>query len=94
VVSNLVFHEVGDVRDKRELIREALRVLKRGGAFAFQDLFLVKRHYGDVDDLVGVIRSWGTREVAFVDTSDSEFIPKALRLPFMLGRIGIIYGKK
>jgi ubiquinone/menaquinone biosynthesis C-methylase UbiE len=93
-VSNLVFHEVGDVRDKRELIREALRVVKRGGAFAFQDLFLVKRRFGDVDDLVGVIRSWGTREVAFADTSDSKFIPKALRLPFMLGRIGIIYGKK
>jgi len=93
-VSNLVFHEVGDVRDKRELIREALRVVKRGGAFAFQDLFLVKRRFGDIDDLVGVIRSWGASEVAFADTSHSRFIPKALRLPFMLGRIGIIYGKK
>jgi SAM-dependent methyltransferase len=94
VVSNLVFHEVGDVRNKSELIREALRVVKRGGAFAFQDLFLVERHFGDVDDLVAMIRSWGIKEVAFADTSDSEFIPKALRLPFMLGRIGIIYGKK
>jgi ubiquinone/menaquinone biosynthesis C-methylase UbiE len=93
-VSNLVFHEVRDVRDKRELIKEALRVVKRGGPFAFQDLFLVKRRFGDADDLVGLIRSWGTKEVAFADTSDSEFIPKALRLPFMLGRIGIIYGKK
>jgi len=94
VVSNLVFHEVGDVRDKRELIREALRVVKRGGAFAFQDLFLVKRHFGDVDDLVAMIRSWGIKEVAFAQTCNSEFIPKALRLPFMLGRIGIIHGKK
>jgi SAM-dependent methyltransferase len=94
VVSNLVFHEVGDVRDKRQLIREALRVLERGGPFAFQDLFLVKRHFGDVEDLVATIRSWGITEVTFADTSDSEFIPKALRLPFMLGRIGIIYGKK
>jgi SAM-dependent methyltransferase len=93
-VSNLVFHEVGDVRDKRELIREALRVVKRGGAFAFQDLFLLKRHFGEVDDLVVMIRSWGIKEVAFADTSNSEFIPKALRLPFMVGRIGIIYGKK
>ena len=39
-VRNLVFHEVGDVINKRELLREALRVVKRGGAFAFQDLFL------------------------------------------------------
>jgi len=93
-VSNLVFHEVGDVRDKTELIKEALRVLKRGGAFAFQDLFLVKKYFGDVDDLVATIRSWGIKEVAFADTSGSKFIPKALRLPFMLGRIGIIYGTK
>jgi ubiquinone/menaquinone biosynthesis C-methylase UbiE len=93
-VSNLVFHEVGNARDKRGIIREALRVVKRGGSFAFQDLFLVKRHFGDVDDLVGVIRSWGIKQVVFADTSDSEFVPKALRLPFILGRIGIIYGKK
>jgi ubiquinone/menaquinone biosynthesis C-methylase UbiE len=91
-VSNLVFHEVGDVRDKTELIKEALRMLKRGGAFAFQDLFLVKKYFSDVDDLVATIRSWGIKEVAFADTSGSKFIPKALRLPFMLGRIGIIYG--
>jgi SAM-dependent methyltransferase len=93
-VSNLVFHEVGDVNDKRELIKEALRVVKTGGAFAFQDLFLLKRHFGEVDNLVAMIKSWGVKEVAFADTSDSEFIPKALRLPFMVGRIGTIYGKK
>jgi len=94
-VSNLVFHEVGDVRDKRKLIREAVRVVKRGGAFAFQDLFLSRRRFGDIDDLVTTIRSWGIREVAFANTSDSEFLPKALRLPFMPGmRIGIIYGRK
>ena len=93
-VSNLVFHEVGDVKNKRELIREALRVVKRGGAFAFQDLFLLKRYFGEVDDLVAMIKSWGIKEVAFADTSDSEFIPKALRLSFMVGRIGVIYGKK
>jgi len=32
--------------------------------------------------------------MAFADTSDSGFIPKTLRLSFMAGRIGIIYGKK
>ena len=34
VVSNLVFHEVWDVRDKKELIKEALRVVKKGGRWA------------------------------------------------------------
>jgi SAM-dependent methyltransferase len=93
-VSNFVFHEVSDARDKRELIREALRVIKKGGHFAFQDLFLVKGLYGEVDDLLETIKGWGIAEVAFVDTSASDFVPAALKLPFMVGKIGIIYGTK
>lgn len=94
VVSNLVFHEVADAQDKRDVIREALRVVKKGGPFAFQDLFLVKRVYGPVDDLLETMRNWGTEQVEFLDTRHSDFIPRALRLPFMVGRIGILYGKK
>ena len=93
-VSNFVFHEVSDTKDKREVIREALRVVKPGGHFAFQDLFLVKELYGEVDDLLEMIREWGIAEVAFVDTSTSDFIPGALKLPFMIGKIGIVYGKR
>jgi SAM-dependent methyltransferase len=94
VVSNLVFHEVRDVRDKKELIREALRVVKDGGWFVFQDLFLWKAVYGDVDDLVETIRGWGVQTVALADTSGSEFIPTALKLPFMLGTVAILHGRK
>ena len=93
-VSNLVFHEVSGVRDKKDVLKEALRVVKEGGSFAFQDLFLWKRVYGEVDDLLQAIRSWGIERVDFVDTSDSEFIPKALKLPFMIGTIGRLYGEK
>lgn len=93
-VSNLVFHEVSGVRDKKNVIKEALRVVKKGGSFAFQDLFLWKRVYGEVDDLVQTVRSWGIEKVDFVNTSDSEFIPKGLRLPFMVGTIGILHGRK
>jgi SAM-dependent methyltransferase len=94
VVSNLVFHEVGDVKDKRDLAKEALRVVKIGGKFAFQDLFLEKRVYGELDDLLETIRSWGVERVEFLDTSHSAFIPRSLRLPFMVGAIGILYGQK
>ena len=38
-VSNFVFHEVRSEKDKRKIVREALRVVKKGGSFAFQDLF-------------------------------------------------------
>ena len=94
VVSNMVFHEVRDVKDKRLLIKEALRVVKDGGWFVFQDLFLWKQVYGETDDLLNTIRSWGVERVDLVDTSVSDFIPKILKLPFMLGTAGILYGRK
>jgi SAM-dependent methyltransferase len=93
-ISNLVFHEVRDARDKGKLIAEALRVVRKGGWFVFQDLFLWEPVYGKVDDLLETIRNWGIERVELVDTSDSEFIPRALKLPFMLGTTGILYGKK
>lgn len=94
VVSNLVFHEVKDVKDKRELIREALRVVKKGGAFVLQDLFLLEPYFGKIDDLIAYLKENGVEEVHFEDTSKAPFIPKALKLPFMLGTVGILYGVK
>jgi SAM-dependent methyltransferase len=94
VVSNLTFHEVKDAKDKREVIREALRVVKKGGKFTFQDLFLMKPTYGDPEDLVRTIKSWGIEKVEFIDTHDEAFIPGPLKLAFMVGTIGIITGEK
>jgi len=93
-VSNLVFHEVSDTKDKRELIREALRVVKKGGKFAFQDLFLEEHTYGETEALLALIRSWGVTRVEFDRTCDAPFIPRALKLPFMVGTISVIYGEK
>lgn len=93
-VSNLCFHEVADTKDKRELIREALRVVKKGDKFAFQDLFLLKQVYGNPEELVAAIKSWGITNVEFIETRNAPFIPAALKLPFMVGRIGIIKGEK
>ena len=93
-VSNFVFHEVRDAKDKRDVLKEALRVVRRGGKFAFQDLFLVKRLYGDMDDLLDQIKRWGIQDVEFVNTSDTGFAPTALKLPFMIGSVGIIRGTK
>jgi SAM-dependent methyltransferase len=90
-VSTLVFHEVRDAADKRQVVKEALRVVRKGGRFVFQDLFLWKQVYGDVDALLDTIKSWGIEQVEFVDTSRSAFIPRALKLPFMVGTIGILY---
>lgn len=94
VVSNLVFHEVSDVSDKKDVIKEALRVVKKGGFFVFQDLFLAKMIYGDMDSLMNSMKSCGIKEVHYIDTSKSKFIPFWLRLPFMVGTIALIYGVK
>jgi SAM-dependent methyltransferase len=92
--SNFVFHSVSATTDKRALIREALRVVKKGGRFALHDYFTVKALYGELDDLLETIKGWGIAEVSFVNTSTSDFIPRALRLPFMLGKISMLYGTK
>jgi len=94
VVSNLVFHEVSGVKDKKELIREALRVVRKDGKFVFQDLFLWKQIYGEPDELIETVQSWGIKNVEFINTSNSAFIPTVLKLPFMVGTIGMIVGKK
>ena len=60
-VSNFVFHEVHSARDKRDVVREALRVVKRGGAFSFQDLFAQKRarleELGELDNTLVIVTS-------------------------------------
>jgi SAM-dependent methyltransferase len=93
-VSNLTFHEVADTKDKREVVREALRVVKPGGKFAFQDLFLNERQFGKIDELLDTLRGWGMSRVEFIETRNAPFIPPALKLPFMVGTIGIILGEK
>ena len=94
VVSNLAFHEVHDVADKREVVGEALRVLRKGGRFAFQDLFLLRRTYGDTEAFLARIREWGIARVEMVETRNAPFIPWALKLPFMVGAMSIITGEK
>jgi len=94
VVSNLCFHEVRGVRDKREVVKEALRVLEPGGAFAFQDLFRLTSAYGEIDELLATLRAWELASVEYVDTGRSDFIPVALRLPFMVGSMGLLHGTK
>ena len=92
VISNFVFHSVRVV-DKISLIKEALRVVKKGGAFAFQDLFN-RQFYGDIALFYEELKTWGLREVKLIDTSDFVYIPIALRVNHMLGNSRILYGIK
>ena len=93
-ISHFVFHEVVDAPDKRAVIQEALRVIRKGGAFAFQDMFLDRELYGDIDNLLSTIHSWGIQEVHFIDTGSTLKLPRMLRHPRVLGKAALIYGKK
>lgn len=91
-VSNFVFHEVKTQPQKRLVIREALRVVKKGAPFVFHDLFYNSDIYGDADDLLREMRTWGLTEVHMERTSRQKYIPAILRTPMFLKDIGIIYG--
>jgi hypothetical protein len=65
--------------------------LRDGGAYAFQDLFN-DEYYSD--DFLDVVKSWGLREVNFVDSSDYIHIPIALKPKHMTGGSGILFGIK
>lgn len=92
-VSNFVFHEVRSQPDKLALIREALRVIKPGGIFSFEDVFFSKSHYKNLDKIL-VELSKDVSEIHFVDTRKNDFAPRYLNTPFVIGEMGLIYGKK
>ena len=94
VVSNMTFHEVKDSKDKLIPISEAIRVLKKGNSFVLQDLFKLSAYFGTIDELLKAIKAMGVAEAEFVDVSKMDFVPVILKLPFMLGAAGIIYGRK
>jgi ubiquinone/menaquinone biosynthesis C-methylase UbiE len=92
VISNFVFHSVR-VLNKISLIKEALRLVRKGGVFAFQELFN-KQFYGDIGLFYKELQTWGLKELRLVDTSDFVYIPVALRLNHMVGNSKILYGIK
>ena len=94
VVSHFVFHEVADAADKRDVVKETLRVLRTGGSFSFQDMFLDNELYGEIDDLVQTVRNWGIQEVQFQDVHELLAIPGPLNTKQVLKNCSILFGKK
>lgn len=94
-VSNFVFHEVKSQPDKRLVVKEALRVVKKGGAFAFHDLFEQRKLYGDMEEFVEELRREGISELHYeAHTERLPFIPAFVKAPWMLTGMGILYGIK
>ena len=92
-VSHFVFHEVEGVA-KAAVLKEAFRVLCKGGNFSFQDMFLDNTLYGDIPTLLNTIHEWGIDEVSFIPSHDLVNIPYLLRHKRVLGNAGLLFGRK
>ena len=93
VVSNFVFHEVRTQKDKFMLVEEALRVLKKGGAFALHDTYGNKDMYGSMDEFVACLKQHGIADVSYLPNTERN-IPMPALLRFMLRGVGMLYGTK
>jgi SAM-dependent methyltransferase len=93
-ISNLTFHEVRAVADKRAVVCEALRVLKPGGKFAFVDYFYDAKYYGKAAEFENYLRGLKLSQFEYKRLQDMMAIPLLLRHPKILGRVGMMYGQK
>jgi len=93
-ISNLTFHEVQSTADKREVVREALRVVKLSGRFAFVDYFYDAKFYGQAPDFEEYLKGLRLSQFEYRPLRDMIAIPVLLRHPKILGKVGIIYGRK
>ena len=94
VVSNLTFHEVRSVQDKREVVLEAFRVVKPDGRFAFVDYFSDTKRYGSPDDLTAFLKRLKLSQLEYKPIKELIAIPLLMRHPKIFGKVGILYGKK
>jgi len=92
--SNLTFHEVKSVMDKKLIVKEALRVVKPGGAFAFIDYFYDEKYYGNKSDFKNFLSNLNLTHFEYKPLRDLIVIPTLLNHPKILGKVGIIYGRK
>lgn len=94
IISNLTFHEVRSVRDKREVLAEALRVLKPGGSFSFVDYFSEAKYYGEESAFKTYLKKLNLSHVEYKRLEDELELPVLLKHPKILGKVGILHGRK
>ena len=92
VTSNYVYHNIAGI-SKQSLLKETLRVLKKGGTFAIHDL-MSKPRYGDMRKFAEKLKAEGYEEVYLIDTTDKFFKSPLEANSLMLGGSTLLYGKK
>ena len=92
VISNYVYHNITGA-DKQALLRETLRVLKKGGTFAFHDLMSPGR-YGNMQAFVQKLRDMGYERVDLIYTTDGIFMTPKEAKRLMLRGSTLLVGRK
>jgi ubiquinone/menaquinone biosynthesis C-methylase UbiE len=93
-ISNLTFHEVKSVTDKKFVIQEALRVVKSGGSFSFVDYFFDEKCYGKESEFEQFLKGLNLKHYERRRLQDVIPLPAMLKHPKILGKVGIIFGNK
>ena len=92
VTSNYVYHNIMG-SDKQALLRESLRVLKKGGVFAINDS-MRPNIYGDIEAFAQSLRDTGYEEVRIIDTTREVFGGPLRASLMMLAGSRMIVGRK
>ena len=92
VISNYVYHNVMGA-DKRALLLETLRVLKKGGVFVLNDDMKL-RMYGDMEEFAQELRDMGYEDVHLIDTATEAFGSRRRAAMMMLGASQMLMGRK
>ena len=79
--------------NKQKLLRETLRVLKKGGIFAIHDL-MKKPSYGDMYKFVETLKAEGYSDVQLLDTTTGKFMSHKEAKLLGLSGSTLLVGKK
>lgn len=92
VTSNYVYHNITG-KNKQALLRETLRILKKGGTFAIHDMMEPVR-YGDMEKFVEELKAEGYEDVQLISTADGLFMSKLESRVIMLHGSTLLLGRK
>ena len=92
VTSNYVYHNITGT-DKQALLRETLRVLKKGGTFAIHDI-MSKARYGDMQQFISELYDEGYEVVELIETANGMFMSKCEAKILGLSGSSLLIGRK
>lgn len=92
VTSNYVYHNITG-SNKQDLLRETLRVLKKGGTFATHDMMEPAR-YGDMEAFAEELKAEGYEDVRLISTTNGEFMTASDAKVMFLSGSKLLLGRK